>query len=57
MTTGRATVARLSLCIAIAAAVAGCSYERPAAVNPMIESPIQNTCQSGDLLPNFPKCE
>jgi len=50
-------VARLYLYIAIAVAVAGCSYERPASVNPMIESPIQNTCQSGDLLPNFPKCE
>jgi hypothetical protein len=21
-----------------------------------IESPVQNTCQSGDLLPDFPKC-
>ena len=25
-------------------------------INTQIESPIQNTCQSGDLLPDFPKC-
>jgi hypothetical protein len=26
------------------------------AVNTAIESPVRNTCQSADLVPNFPKC-
>jgi hypothetical protein len=27
------------------------------AVNTDIESPLRNTCQSGDLDPTFPKCQ
>ena len=34
----------------------GCDKVEVPATNTEIESPIQNTCQSGDLLPDFPKC-
>lgn len=27
-----------------------------ATIGTQIESPLRNTCQSGDLLPDFPKC-
>jgi len=35
-------------------AVTSCTEEKP--VNAAIESPLRNTCQSGDLDPIFPKC-
>jgi hypothetical protein len=35
-------------------AVTSCTEEKP--VNADIESPLRNTCQSGDLDPTFPKC-
>ena len=36
--------------------VTGCN-EVKLAVNIDIESPLRNTCQSGDLDPTFPKCQ
>ena len=33
-------------------AVTSCTEEKPV----IIESPLRNTCQSGDLDPTFPKC-
>ena len=36
--------------------VTGCN-EVKLAVNTDIESPLRNTCQSGDLDPTFPKCQ
>ena len=33
---------------------AGAQIKKP--VNADIESPLRNTCQSGDLDPTFPKC-
>jgi len=42
----------------ILVAVTGCGEAKSAkiAVNTAIESPLRNTCQSGDLDPTFPKC-
>jgi hypothetical protein len=34
----------------------GCDKVEVPTTNTEIESPIQNTCQSGDLLPDFPRC-
>jgi hypothetical protein len=37
-------------------AVTSCTEEKERTVNADIESPLRNTCQSGDLDPTFPKC-
>jgi len=37
-------------------AVTSCTEEEEKTVNAAIESPLRNTCQSGDLDPTFPKC-
>ena len=37
-------------------AVTSCTEEEET-VNADIESPLRNTCQSGDLDPTFPKCQ
>jgi hypothetical protein len=37
-------------------AVTSCTEEKEKTVNADIESPLRNTCQSGDLDPTFPKC-
>jgi len=44
--------------ILILIAVTGCDKANSAkiAVNTAIESPLRNSCQSGDLDPTFPKC-
>ena len=37
-------------------AVTSCTEEKERTVTADIESPLRNTCQSGDLDPTFPKC-
>jgi len=44
----------LGTLILILIALTSCTEEKP--VNADIESPLRNTCQSGDLDPTFPKC-
>jgi hypothetical protein len=36
--------------------LAGCDQALPGPSQPEIESPLRNTCQSGDLLKDFPQC-
>ena len=38
-------------------AVTSCTEEKEKMMNAAIESPLRNTCQSGDLDPTFPKCQ
>src|SRR2546423_3175298 len=47
---------RLGTLALILISVASCN-EVKLAVNTDIESPLRNTCQSGDLDPTFPKCQ
>jgi hypothetical protein len=37
-------------------AVTSCTEEKEKTVNADFESPLRNTCQSGDWDPTFPKC-
>jgi hypothetical protein len=48
----RAFAAALLAC----ALLAGCDQALPGPARPEIESPLRNTCQSGDLLKDFPRC-
>jgi hypothetical protein len=44
-----------ALCLS-APLLASCGQAPAGASRPEIESPLRNTCQSGDLLKDFPQC-